>query len=418
MNTQDFSKVGCVLPWTQFYMDTDGQSRPCCLSDDPPLHTRQVLHSAKDLREAWNHSQFQKIRREMLSGRRASDCWRCYDREDKGLTSARQESNTFFQGELDRIATLADPSGSIDGGLRAIDFRLDSICNLRCRMCHPRYSSGLRPEWEALGLEGGLEEADNSWFERDSFWLDLFANSPNLEHVTIAGGETLLNRRFHWILDHLIEQNIAYRICLHFHTNLTVIDESVLRKLQKFKAVNFRVSLDGTGAVNDYIRHLSDWEKLTENVRLVNQWAKWPFIRVFMNVAVQAYNILNIAELIEFSLSLENFRPPKLQPVQEPAAFLVSTLPQEIRDQAVERLRPYLKLKDVPKSWTSYDRKKFQQNISELISCLENMRGQVGLEDFVKRTRAQDLYRNQSVHDFIPELSHLFKAPEEAPSVG
>lgn len=415
MNTEGFSKVGCVLPWAQLYLDTDSESRPCCLADAPPPQAPRALRSADDLMRAWNYPQLQKIRREMLSGRRPSDCWRCYDREDKGLTSSRQESNTTFPGALDRIAAQADSGGSVNGGLRAIDFRLGSTCNLRCRMCHPRYSSGLRPEWEALRLEGGSEEADNAWFEHDSLWRDLFASSPDLEHVTIAGGETLLSRRFHWLLDHLIEQGIAYRIALHFHTNLTVIDESVLRKLEKFKAVNMRVSLDGTGPVNGYIRHLSDWEKLTENMHLVNRWAKWPFIRVFMNVTVQAYNLLNLPDLIEFSLSLENFRPPKLQPIQEPAAFLVSTLPQELRDQAVERLRPYLRLKETPKSWMPYDKKRFHQNIAELTAYVENIQGQTGFEDLAQRTLAHDRYRKQSVHDFLPELSHLFEGRDIAP---
>jgi sulfatase maturation enzyme AslB (radical SAM superfamily) len=396
-------------------MDTDGQSRPCCLNDDPPLETRRQLHSADDLIHAWNHSQFQKIRKEMLNGQRPSDCWRCYDREDKGLTSSRQESNTMFPGELERIEATGDPGGMVREGLRAIDFRLDNICNLRCRMCHPRYSSGLRPEWGALGFEEGLEEADGAWFDRDSFWRDLFARSPDLEHVTIAGGETLINRRFHWLLDHLIEQGIAYRISLHFHTNLTVIDESVLRKLEKFKTVNLRVSLDGTGAVNSYIRHPSDWEKLAANVSLVNQWAKWPFLRVFMNVTVQAYNLLNIPDLIEYSLTLENFRPPKLQLIQEPEAFLVSALPQNLRDRATERLKPYLELRRFPKSWTSFDQKRFRQNITEVISHLGGIEGQAGFEDLVKRTLAHDRYRKQSVHDFIPELSHLFTGQGAAP---
>lgn len=415
MANGDFLKVGCVLPWAQFYIDTDGQSRPCCLVDDPPLHTRQELHSAKDLMQAWNHSQFQKIRHEMLEGRRPSDCWRCYDREDKGLTSSREESNSIFPGLLSKLSKQGGHSGSFGGSLRAIDFRLDNICNLRCRMCHPRYSSGLRQEWDALRLDGGPNEADNAWLDSDSFWQDLLANSPELEHITIAGGETLLNRRFHWLLDHLIERDIAHRISLHFHTNLTVVEEPVLRKLEKFKTVNLRVSFDGTGAVNNYIRHLSDWEKLAANARLVNNWAKWPFLRIFMNVTVQAYNLLSLCDLIDFSLSLENFRPPKLMPIQEPAAFLVSTLPNPIRLQAVERLRPYLQLKETPKSWTSFDKKKFHQNLTELISHLEEIKTQAGFEDLKKRTLAHDRYRKQSVHDFIPELSHLFRCQEPSP---
>jgi sulfatase maturation enzyme AslB (radical SAM superfamily) len=408
MANEGFAKIGCVLPWTQFYMDTDGQSRPCCVADDPPLHTQHDLRSNEELMQAWNHPQFRKIRQEMLNGLRPPECWKCYDREDSNLTSYRQQSNLMFPGELDRIAKCGDPGGSVSGNLRAIDFRLDNICNLRCRMCHPRYSGGLRREWDALGLECGEKNTYIGWLEHDAFWQDLFANSPDLEHVTIAGGETLLSRRFHWLLDHLIERGISYRISLHFHTNLTVVDESLLRKLEKFKAVNMRVSLDGTGSVNSYIRHLSEWEKLTANAILVNQWAKWPFVRVFMNVTVQAYNLLNISELIDFSLSLENFRPPKLQPIQEPAAFLVSTLPQEIRERALGRLRPYLQLSDFPKSWTSFDKKMFHRSLTELISYVENIRGQAGFRDLVARTRAHDRYRKQSVHDFLPELSHLF----------
>jgi MoaA/NifB/PqqE/SkfB family radical SAM enzyme len=60
-------EAGCVLPWTQLYIDPSGSLRLCCNAwdDFPPLGD----FSAVNFRRVWNNDRYVELRASMLRGR-------------------------------------------------------------------------------------------------------------------------------------------------------------------------------------------------------------------------------------------------------------------------------------------------------------------------------------------------------------
>jgi len=112
--------------------------------------------STDTLEEIWNSEYLREVRRGMLRGERISACEHCYRMEESGGTSLRQIANRAASesiGEMARRvveenAALADPPSSLH-------LWLGNLCNLKCRMCSPIYSSQI-----------AADEAHSSWMGR------------------------------------------------------------------------------------------------------------------------------------------------------------------------------------------------------------------------------------------------------------
>ena len=87
----------------------------------------------------------QKVRSDLSNGKKISQCTLCWDREDKGFSSMRLEANKEY-GMHD--STLATP--------KYLDLRLSNLCNLKCRMCNPVYSSQIAKEYKTT---------DDKWYD-------------------------------------------------------------------------------------------------------------------------------------------------------------------------------------------------------------------------------------------------------------
>jgi radical SAM protein with 4Fe4S-binding SPASM domain len=120
----------CVLPWMHLYIGPDGNVLPCCRSDRDfsmgNIQATSILDIAKS-------DQFNRLRSNMINGKRSKECSSCYVREDAGLTSSREIYNLEWQ-QVD--ASNLNPDGTIESFNPVyFDIRLNNVCNLKCRMC-------------------------------------------------------------------------------------------------------------------------------------------------------------------------------------------------------------------------------------------------------------------------------------------
>jgi hypothetical protein len=145
-------KTFCILPFVQATIANDGKVKLCThahasemLADGRPLS----LHWAT-FGQMWNCDYLRLVRRRMLEGLEVEACAACYATESDGGTSLRQSMNLHAgcrsesSGE-DSLLAKAEAIVRQNGGHApppsALHLWLGNLCNMKCRMCSPMFSS-------------------------------------------------------------------------------------------------------------------------------------------------------------------------------------------------------------------------------------------------------------------------------------
>ena len=120
----------CIYPWITVYLERNGDYTTCG-------HAWQELKGKdniyeKDVKEAWNGDYFKKVRSELLSGIKSENCKVCWYKEEKGMTSPRQEYNKDYSH------LKIDFEEEIDNSPLILGLKSDNTCNLKCITCKLR----------------------------------------------------------------------------------------------------------------------------------------------------------------------------------------------------------------------------------------------------------------------------------------
>jgi glutamate-1-semialdehyde 2,1-aminomutase len=121
----------------------------------------------------------------------------------------------------------------------------------------------------------------------------------------IVGGEPLLIQRHYEFLDSLISKGIAGQMTLEYNSNITTIPERAWNLWRHFGQVSVGASMDGVGAVNDYIRHPSRFASVAANLHKLDV-AEGNF-RIRTSTTVSVFNILHLTEFLKWKLE-QNFK--------------------------------------------------------------------------------------------------------------
>ncbi|WP_448203914.1 twitch domain-containing radical SAM protein [Azospirillum sp. sgz302134] len=420
----------CVLPWLHLFVSEMGHFHPCCMALGGPEtinrdedQTPYVASAPGAIETAWNSGFMKRLRTDMLEGRRPAACARCFRDEDLGMHSHRLMSNAMFGEHVAGALAATGADGTSPSSLiRSVDLRLGNVCNLRCRMCSPRSSKALIPEFARLH---GLVEDDPrlvklkriDWYARPEFREAFEACAPSVERLHFAGGEPLIAEEMFGFLEHLVETGLAPGITLGYVTNLTVLPERVFALWPHFKRLSITVSLDGVGTTNSYIRHPSKWDVLDRNLRRLDAEADRLKCSggLSLNITVQAYNVQRLDEAIEYAVTaLPHFERPRLNLLSYPEQFDVRLLPADMKRRATERLRAAVARFDGSSGgrWPAHWRRK---DVDELLSSIDGIIDYMNgadrsdlLPEFRRWTSEMDRSRGQSVVEALPELAPLF----------
>ncbi len=90
-------------------------------------------------------------------------------------------------------------------------------------------------------------------------------------------------------------------IVMFFNTNCTNVNTKFTNLISQFNRVNINASIDGVGAVNDYIRSPSNWSQISKNIETL---AQMPNVHLGVTPTVQVYNIFNLVDTLEWVESL------------------------------------------------------------------------------------------------------------------
>jgi sulfatase maturation enzyme AslB (radical SAM superfamily) len=214
----------------------------------------------------------------------------------------------------------------------------------------------------------------------------------HLNRVCFTGGEPMLIKEYYDYLDFLIDSGLNNQTDIELFTNCSVYNSKFIDRLNKFKHVEFTMSIDGVGKTAEYIRHGMSWETIHKNVLTFNSLPA-P-IKLYVNVAISAYTLLDVSNLAKFLMQLyetNNTIGIKCYTVLMPGLRFQSA-PLHLQKIMLTHIEEAIEILTVP----NYDI--FRNELSNLKTSLLKMQ-EINVKLFYESTNSFDKIRGESFED-------------------
>lgn len=412
------SKTFCMHPFTGLATREDGAICACCRSHPVGFIDKESLE------EIWNNDTMTRIRKSVLTNIRPPECEPCFNLEDQGVESLRQR---HIRGAIPEARVNLYPNAldalkddyTMPFEIPTMELKLNNLCNLKCRMCHPMDSTSWN-DWDVVKeyykkenniMYAIVEEHDlenkpflDKFQDSPEWWASLEKLLPYFRRVEFAGGEPLMDPQHYRILDMLAPY--GHQIEIKYATNLSMLGKSnrtVWEYWPKFKSVAVNVSIDGLWNSYEYIRGNASFAELVNNIKQIQTIPN--ISRIVGAVTVQVSNVLVLDKMIEYFLNDLGiiFHTHR---VEYPKLLSAQVLPQDLRDLAVKRLEAVsLRVKDFKlvqqhPELLPYTLGQIKDNINYLTARDQSDKW----KDCVEFNKRLDVTRNQSFTDVTPEF--------------
>jgi hypothetical protein len=267
----------CLAPWTHTYLSPQTERRMCCASREPAQNFEQYIDTASGtgryipltLEQHWNSDHMRSVRRRMMAGETLPECDVC---NNKLLNTSvyRDYFTHLFGHKLDEVYAKTASDGTTDMKPVSWDYRFSNLCNFKCRTCGDMLSSAWETEEKTHDMVNWANPSNN-WMRSDvrqqiSQFQDTqieqeFSDAVEqhrIEEVYWVGGEPLMYEQ-HWrYMKRIIELGDGGRLYARYNTNLSRVNYRGC-DLYRDLLVHIRdwqicASIDGTGAIGEYIR--------------------------------------------------------------------------------------------------------------------------------------------------------------------
>jgi hypothetical protein len=386
------SKTFCIVPWIHIHTNPSGIATPCCIAESCTKPEGVGNAREQSLMEIVNSEPMNKLRTDMLTEVKNTECTKCYEHEEQGIKSFRNMINNEFSHQVDSIDSTKKDGSLKEFKMRYFDIRFNNICNFKCRTC----GSGFSTQWEQEDLKNKVWNAkvipknDNK-----KFLGEVVDQIQNIETAYFAGGEPLITEEHYILLEEMIRSGKT-NIKLRYNTNLSNLkfkDKDLVSLWKNFdKGVDIYASIDHYGERAEYIRHGTDWGLVESNFKLVK---KTPFINLHMNTVLSVFNVLTIHEFYQYLYDNDMYSGSDstymLYNMSTPEFLACHILPPELKAKAKQSLENTVKF---------FKDKKFKTAQIQQI------------EDAIPWSISKDSWDQQKVH-FRNEVKRLDKIRDE-----
>jgi len=288
----------CMAPWTHTYLSPQTERRMCCASREPAQSFQQYIdtesgtgvYAPQTLEEWWNGEHMRSVRRRMLAGETLSECDVC---NNKLLNTDvyRDYFTHLFRHKLPEVFASTSDDGTTTMKPVSWDYRFSNLCNFKCRMCGDMLSSS----WETEQRQHNMinwADSKNNWqlpavreqitkFQEQQIEAE-FAQAVEehrVEEIYWVGGEPLMYEQ-HWrYMRRIIELGDGKQVYARYNTNLSRVDYKGINLfsdiLDHVRDYQICASLDGTGAIGEYIRTGLNYESWLANYRQAVQHRRY-----------------------------------------------------------------------------------------------------------------------------------------------
>lgn len=327
----------CTLPWVNLSTDVNGSLRPCCKFAQPHATNEYQLPNMKegDLDTLWNDQRFQHLRQAFLDGKKPKECQSCWDEEAAGIPSFRLQWAKDKKINTDNI----DFAPIATQGPRAMDLKLNNVCNLKCRICGPQASSTFLKEYQ---------EQYNIKIEDGAYWLsNKILGTANEEvikkwandliHLEITGGEPMASPENIKVLELLINSGKASGISVLLNTNGTLYNKKFLDLLVKFKEITLCISVDDLGERLEYERYPTEWATIQDNIKkFIELKSKNSNLFLTLCPTVSVFNVYYLTEYLQWAKSMDMFTYFNI--LHYPPSHCIKNLPDDLKSIVSSRL--------------------------------------------------------------------------------
>jgi sulfatase maturation enzyme AslB (radical SAM superfamily) len=364
------SEFYCPLLWCSAAISPNSEVKPCCHYDSP----RELLPSitTEDFETVFEHSDFFQALRD--SKDIPQGCKRCIESHPPG------------GGPRDRsILEYGEPKTP---QLRYLELAFDNVCNSKCRICFSSRSTAWIPDERKL-----LRPDKPGHLTHTRYTSKNLPSAQSLKELTklkIIGGEPFLSPRHDSFLEELVKEGISQNIHAQYNTNSTVFpSDEILSNLSTFKTLDMRLSIDGTGAVNEILRPPTDWQTVDQTC---DRWLAYTNEHGFdckLMATFSIYNIFRLDELYEWFVKKQESFPHfsiSFNPVVYPKYLSLELLTPEDAKLLIEKYQNY------------------DGVFQEVITCLQTLPKGTQTTDFKDFNTQLDVIRNENLFKVLPEL--------------
>lgn len=331
--------VTCISPWYELRIDANGSMR-CCHY----IRQNETEKSNLSFLDWFNHgNQPTVLRNNIINGVESSACSACYYNEKNKLISHRMQRNiqaAVYHGEYFKESLMQSPAYKRMNGDKTIypafmHITLSNLCNMKCRMCFPAYSSQLADAYKKINWMSKDEPTLLDWTVDDNKWnefLELVKNNNRLMALHFMGGEPLYHKKFYEFIDWCIDNNKT-DFHLTFVSNGTIFKESLVNKLKHFKSIQIEISIENMHETNDYIRMGSDYKTIQENIlKFVRKG-----ILIVLRTVPQALSIMHYDTILDFALKHKLVFDSNV--LDNPQYLKCFVLPNDLKNEIAAKIR-------------------------------------------------------------------------------
>ena len=362
------NKVGpgfCAMKWLHqtLYLHT-GDNHSCY---HPRPHHIPLVEIEADPSALHNTNFKKQARKEMLEGKRPSECYYCWNIEDlKGDHISDRMIHSSSNFAVDEIEKIAELPWDAPINPRYLEVSFGNGCNYRCGYCSPQASTLWMDEIKKHGNydltynQYGLDFLDQGRYYGpkeenpyiEAFWKWWPSLKKDLWTLRITGGEPLMNPGAMQFFD-LLEKEPAPQLEVSVNSNLGVsfnkIDKLAERiksllKQEKIKSFSLFTSIEGWGAQAEYMRtglKCDHWER--NFIKAINEGTQVNIMCTFNVLCVATFQ--NFLEKViewrkKYGKQALSFDTPYLK---EPPHWMINILPQDFLDEHMDRHLQFIK---------------------------------------------------------------------------
>lgn len=416
---QELGEHICLYPFFgAFYQTNDvvnpntivpNTVRPCSVIRYDKLSDWNVEN--ENITETRNNQRWRQLRQDFLDGKFHSipDCQGCASNECAGATSPRVMNNQFYSQFLnfDIVDAVRNQIDNKCKDIITLDYYPSNYCNFSCIMCAGGASSQ-RHTFEIKVLKHNTTK-----IQLNAPDTDFYEVLKTVQVINFTGGETVLQKQVHEVMDYLIEQGLSSNILITLLSNGSSSPAPLVEKYRKFRGVIYNVSIDGVGDVIEYQRRGCDWAEVEANAL---ELMKHELIVCVMNFVLSAVNALNVMDYVDWCFA--NKLGPEMDnnsrvyynisPIFRVDHLGVGALPLELRELALSRLAQgrerYQQMASTP--MTQY----FIGVIDQFVTVINNTAHNPNyLQPFIEHILQEDSVSKKTLAQAVPEWAPYFQ---------
>ena len=260
----------------------------CCASREPAQNFRQYIDTAAGtgryipitLEQHWNSDHMRSVRRRMLASETLPECDVC-NSQLLNTSVYRDYFWHLFQHKLPEVYESTDATGATTMQPVSWDYRFSNLCNFKCRTCGDMLSSAWESEQKTHNMVNWADPKNNWQLPdvrrqitqfQDTQIESEFAEAVEqhrVEEIYWVGGEPLMYEQ-HWrYMQRIIELGDGGKVYARYNTNLSRVHyrgvnlySDILDHVRDWQVC---ASIDGTGAIGEYIRTGLDYDQFRAN---------------------------------------------------------------------------------------------------------------------------------------------------------